>query len=62
MPRQQTVFTCGQCGRREAKWLGHCPDCGAWDSFVEEKVVAAGGAGYAGRARRNRGDGGASGA
>ena len=58
MPRQQTVFTCGQCGRREAKWLGHCPDCGAWDSFVEERVVAAGGAGYAGRARRKKSDGG----
>ena len=28
-----------QCGRREAKWLGHCPDCGAWDSFVEETVA-----------------------
>ncbi len=39
--RTQTVFTCGECGRREAKWLGHCPDCGAWDSFVEEMVAAA---------------------
>jgi DNA repair protein RadA/Sms len=35
------VYTCGECGRREAKWLGHCPDCGAWDSFVEEIVAAA---------------------
>ena len=58
MTRQQTVFTCGECGRREAKWLGHCPDCGAWDSFVEEKVVVTGGAGYAGRARRKGHDGG----
>ena len=41
MAKTQTVFTCGECGRREAKWLGHCPDCGAWDSFVEEVVVAA---------------------
>ena len=40
MAKTQTVFTCGECGRREAKWLGHCPDCGAWDSFVEEKVAA----------------------
>jgi len=39
--KTQTVFTCGECGRREAKWLGHCPDCGAWDSFVEEVVAAA---------------------
>jgi len=56
--KQQTVFVCGQCGRREAKWLGHCPDCGAWDSFVEERVITAGGAGYAGRARRKASDGG----
>lgn len=40
MARRQTVFTCGECGRREPKWLGHCPDCGAWDSFVEETIVA----------------------
>ncbi len=39
MTRGKTVFTCSQCGRREAKWLGHCPDCGAWDSFVEEALV-----------------------
>jgi len=54
VPKTQTVFTCGECGRREAKWLGHCPDCGAWDSFVEERITPAGGAGYAGRARRKR--------
>jgi len=36
--RRQTVFTCGQCGRQESKWLGRCPDCGAWNSFVEEVV------------------------
>jgi len=41
LAKTQTVFTCGQCGRREAKWLGHCPDCGAWDSFVEEALVVA---------------------
>ncbi len=52
MPRSHSVYICGGCGRREAKWLGHCPDCGAWDSFVEEKVSPAGGAGLAGRARR----------
>jgi len=54
--RQQTVFTCSRCGRTEAKWLGHCPDCGAWDSFVEERVVATAPKGR-GRAPK-RGDGG----
>lgn len=52
MAKSQTVFTCGQCGRREAKWLGHCPDCGAWDSFIEEVVAAA----PRGRGRGTRGD------
>ena len=42
MARRQTVFVCSQCGRREPKWLGHCPDCGAWDSFTEEVVAVAG--------------------
>jgi DNA repair protein RadA/Sms len=53
--KQQTVFTCSQCGRREAKWLGHCPDCGAWDSFVEEAVAVA-----AKRGRKRADSGGAS--
>lgn len=40
--RAQNAFACGCCGRREARWLGHCPDCGAWDSFIEERVARAG--------------------
>ncbi len=43
MAKTQSAFTCGQCGRREARWVGHCPDCGAWDSFVEERTTLAGG-------------------
>ena len=56
MARTQTVFTCNECGRREAKWLGHCPDCGAWDSFVEETVIETG-RGRGGRVRSRTGDG-----
>ncbi|MFA7125568.1 MAG: ATPase domain-containing protein, partial [Sphaerochaetaceae bacterium] len=33
-----TRFACSQCGRIESKWLGRCPDCGSWNSFVEEVV------------------------
>ncbi|HMK92157.1 MAG TPA: DNA repair protein RadA [Thermoleophilia bacterium] len=44
--RNQVVFTCGQCGHTEARWLGKCPDCGAWNSFTEEVVkTSAGGRG-----------------
>jgi DNA repair protein RadA/Sms len=36
--KSKTVFTCQQCGAKSAKWLGKCPNCGAWDSYVEEVV------------------------
>jgi DNA repair protein RadA/Sms len=29
------VFICQQCGRESVKWLGHCPDCEGWNTFVE---------------------------
>lgn len=38
--RQKTVFTCSQCGCQSPKWLGKCPDCGAWNSMAEERQVA----------------------
>ncbi|MEK6302780.1 MAG: DNA repair protein RadA [Acidobacteriota bacterium] len=31
------VFVCQQCGSQQPKWIGKCPDCGAWNSFAEEK-------------------------
>lgn len=33
-----TVFFCKECGYESAKWLGKCPGCESWNSFVEEKV------------------------
>lgn len=33
----KTIFTCQSCGSQSPKWLGKCADCGAWDSFVEER-------------------------
>lgn len=32
------VFFCQECGYESAKWLGQCPGCRAWNSFVEEPV------------------------
>ncbi|MGH2365127.1 MAG: DNA repair protein RadA [Chloroflexota bacterium] len=29
------MFLCQQCGNRQPKWLGRCPECGEWSSFVE---------------------------
>ena len=36
MARQKTIFVCQNCGYKAPKWLGRCPDCGAWNSLVEE--------------------------
>ncbi|MCR5629047.1 DNA repair protein RadA/Sms [Eubacterium uniforme] len=32
------VFFCNECGYESRKWLGQCPSCKAWNTFVEEKV------------------------
>lgn len=32
----KSVFSCQQCGAQSPKWVGRCPECGAWNSFVEE--------------------------
>ncbi|MEV3505758.1 DNA repair protein RadA [Paenibacillus larvae] len=36
MGKQKTKFYCQDCGYESIKWLGKCPDCGAWNTFVEE--------------------------
>ena len=36
-----TVYVCQNCGHQESKWLGKCPDCGEWNSLVEERARAA---------------------
>ena len=33
----RSVYTCQSCGNQSPKWLGKCPDCGEWNSFVEER-------------------------
>ncbi len=39
MAKKQSKFICQNCGTFAGSWLGKCPDCGAWDSFVEEVVT-----------------------
>lgn len=43
-----TVFFCQQCGYESSKWMGQCPGCREWNTFVEETVVTR--AGKKGRA------------
>ncbi|MBK5225264.1 MAG: DNA repair protein RadA [Thermoleophilia bacterium] len=39
MTKVHSLFTCGECGYEAHKWLGRCPDCGAWNSFTEERFA-----------------------
>jgi DNA repair protein RadA/Sms len=39
MARAKTVYVCQQCGSRQVRWAGRCPDCSEWNSLVEERVV-----------------------
>ena len=36
---KKTIFFCQNCGHEETKWLGQCPACREWNTFVEEKVA-----------------------
>ncbi len=36
--KEKSVFFCQECGYESAKWLGKCPGCGQWNTFVEETV------------------------
>lgn len=38
---KKSVFFCQNCGHEESKWLGQCPACKEWNSFVEEKISSA---------------------
>lgn len=54
--KNTTVFFCQECGHESAKWMGQCPGCKAWNSFVEEKVSVSakglGGVSHAGNRAR----------
>ncbi len=56
MTKPKTVFYCQECGHESAKWLGQCPACRKWNTFVEEKVLPSAGksAGRPARAGENK--------
>lgn len=37
--KSKTVFFCKECGNESPKWIGKCPSCGQWNTYVEETVV-----------------------
>ncbi|UCC48317.1 MAG: DNA repair protein RadA [Gemmatimonadota bacterium] len=38
MPKARSVFLCTECGGEAYRWQGQCPQCGAWNTLVEERV------------------------
>ena len=43
--KQTTVYFCQECGNESSKWLGQCPACKQWNTFVEERVTVQGNSG-----------------
>lgn len=39
MKAKQTAFFCKECGYESAKWMGQCPGCRQWNTFVEEPTA-----------------------
>lgn len=39
MAKKKTVYICSHCGADSPKWLGKCPNCGEWNTYVEEVVA-----------------------
>jgi DNA repair protein RadA/Sms len=39
MAKSKTIFVCQACGVTSPKWIGRCPSCGEWNSYVEEVEV-----------------------
>jgi len=40
LKNSETIFVCQNCGHQSRKWLGKCPECGEWNSLVEERARA----------------------
>jgi DNA repair protein RadA/Sms len=38
MAKARTVYFCQNCGAQSAKWIGRCPSCGEWNTYVEEVI------------------------
>lgn len=51
---KKSIFFCQNCGHEESKWLGQCPACKEWNTFVEEKITVSAG-GKSGAARSGKG-------
>ena len=39
MAKEKVIFYCQSCGTESSKWMGQCPSCKEWNTFVEEAVT-----------------------
>ena len=42
--KEKTLYVCGECGYETPRWMGKCPQCGSWNTLVEEERVLSRGA------------------
>ena len=54
MDRNKSVHICQHCGYQSLKWQGRCPDCGQWNSFIEEATPSGPLRGHSGMSRPGR--------
>jgi len=38
MAKSKSVYVCQNCGVESSKWVGKCPSCGEWNTFVEQVI------------------------
>ncbi|MBI2091443.1 MAG: hypothetical protein HYT75_00380, partial [Deltaproteobacteria bacterium] len=38
MAKSSTIFACQSCAAQSPKWLGRCPECGQWNTYMEEQL------------------------
>ncbi|MBQ2202531.1 MAG: DNA repair protein RadA [Clostridia bacterium] len=46
--KEKTLYVCGECGYETPRWMGKCPQCGSWNTLVEEERVLSRGTASAG--------------
>ena len=39
MAKSKSTYVCQNCGAESSKWIGRCPSCGEWNTYVEEVTV-----------------------
>lgn len=37
--KKRNIFVCSECGYQSVRWLGKCPNCGQWNTFIEEVIT-----------------------